>query len=292
MNLVFGERWLLAALLGFGGLSAFGQAPAVSAAPRQAHQTAAVWRPSHIVIVIDENHSYAEINHNPQAPFVNLLMRQGASFANYHGVEHPSLPNYLDLFSGSDQNHTSDSTDVTFASTNLATTLQRAHRTFRGYAENLPASDFKTSSAFPYAAKHAPWVLFNNVPQVDNQPFSKFPTDFRQLPTISFVIPNLLDDMHDGSVARGDAWLKQHLGRYARWAKTHNSLLVLTWDEDDYSASNTVPLVMVGAMVRPGLYQMPLNHYNLLRTVEDMYGLKPLGKSAGVQSIAGVWRKP
>lgn len=248
-------------------------------------------RPSHVVIVIEENHSYSEIQENTRTPYLKSLFQQGASFSNYHAVEHPSFPNYLDLFSGSDQKHVSDSTDLTVSQPNLAVDLAQHHFTFGGYAADLPATDLKSSSNYPYAPNHVPWVFFSNVPKTDSIPFSRFPKDFNQLPTVSFVIPNLGDDMHTGSVPTGDTWLKANLSRYITWAKTHNSLFVITWDEDDHSESNQVPMIMVGAMVKPGTYNMPLNHFSLLRTIEDMYGLAPLGKSVTAKPITDVWIK-
>ncbi|MCL6442863.1 MAG: hypothetical protein K6T83_05295, partial [Alicyclobacillus sp.] len=121
--------------------------------------------PAHIVIVVEENHAYGEIVGNPKAPYINRLMREGATFTNYHGVEHPSQPNYLDLFSGSNQGVTSDSCPHTFTAPNLASELRAAGGTFAGYAEDLPSLGFTgcsngrlgTAWGATYARKHSPW---------------------------------------------------------------------------------------------------------------------------------------
>lgn len=260
-----------------------------------------VWRgpvPEHVVIVIEENHSYAEIAGNPKAPYLNQLMRNGATLTNYHAVEHPSQPNYLDLFSGSNQGVTDDSCPHTFDAPNLASELRAAGLTFTGYAEDLPNAGFTGCNngvvglpiGATYARKHCPWINFSNVPADESQPFSAFPSDFSRLPTVAFVIPNLQHDMHDGTVDEADAWLKQHLDAYVRWAQRHNSLLIITWDEDDESADNRVPAIFVGPMVRPGQYAVAANHFSLLRTLEDMYHLPPLGRSRTVQPITAIWR--
>lgn len=110
------------------------------------------------------------------------------------------------------------------------------------------------------------------------------------MPTVAFVAPNLNNDMHDGTVAQGDSWLKANLGAYASWAMSHNSLLVVTWDEDDDSAGNRIPTVLVGPMVKTGSSAQKVNHYNLLRTLEEMYGLTYLGNSASVKAFANVWQ--
>ena len=60
-------------------------------------------RPDHVVIVIEENHSYSEIIGSSAAPYINSLAAQGALFTQSHATTHPSQPNYLHLFSGSNQ---------------------------------------------------------------------------------------------------------------------------------------------------------------------------------------------
>jgi len=261
-------------------------------------QSFAVKPPKHIVIVIEENHSYSEIAGNSKAPFIHSLMGQGATFTSYHGVEHPSQPNYLDLFSGSNQGVTSDACPHTFSTPNLASELVAAGLTFGGYSEDLPAVGYTGCNnghvywpaGATYARKHSPWVNFTNVPATDNLPFSDFPSHFSSLPTVSFVIPNLKHDMHSGSIATGDSWLRQNIKPYLEWAKTHDSLLIVTWDEDDKSASNTIPTFFVGPMIRTGTYPQTENHFALLRTIEALYGLPPLEQAANVAPITGIWK--
>jgi acid phosphatase len=96
--------------------------------------------------------------------------------------------------------------------------------------------------------------------------------------------------MHDGSVATGDAWMKSHLDAYAKWAKTHNSLLVVTFDEDDDAHGNRIFTTFVGQSVKVGQYGEHIDHYSLLRTLEDLYGLSCTGKACGAKAIADVWK--
>ena len=96
--------------------------------------------------------------------------------------------------------------------------------------------------------------------------------------------------MHSASVSQGDSWLKTHLDGYAQWAKTHNSLLIITWDEDDDLSNNHIPTIFVGSMVKAGHYSETINHYNVLRTPEDMYGLPYAGSSASATPITDVWQ--
>jgi len=96
--------------------------------------------------------------------------------------------------------------------------------------------------------------------------------------------------MHDCSVATGDTWIRDNLSGYITWANTHNSLLVLTFDEDDNHSDNHIPTLFVGPMVAPGKYAEKITHYNVLRTIEDMYGLAPLKKAGTAAPIIDVWR--
>ena len=117
-----------------------------------------------------------------------------------------------------------------------------------GFAESLPAPGSEDCRAGKYARKHVPWASFTNIPGSRSLPFSAFPapSNYAGLPTVSMVIPNLDNDMHDGSIAQGDQWLYQNLSQYAAWAKANNSLLILTWDEDDNTPRNQIPTVFYG----------------------------------------------
>ena len=140
-----------------------------------------------------------------------------------------------------------------------------------------------------YARKHSPWINFNTVPTASNQPFTAFPTDYSLLPTLSYVIPDLCNDMHNCDVATGDAWLQANLSGYVTWAKTHNSLLILTWDEDDSSAGNNIVTIFSGANLVSGFYAELTGHYRMLATLEAMYGLAPLGGAIAMTPITDIW---
>lgn len=253
--------------------------------------SAPVPKPSHVVVVMEENHSYSDIIGSGSAPYLNQLAKEGASFTASHAVTHPSEPNYMALFSGSTDGLTADSCPVTSSAANLGSELLAAGDTFKGYSEDLPSAGSTTCTSGNYARKHVPWANFTNVPGPDSVPFSSFPAGggYAGLPAVSFVIPNLQHDMHDGTIAQGDTWLKSNLGAYAQWAKTHDSLLIVTWDEDDNSENNQIPTIMVGARVKTGAYSENINHYNVLATLEQMYGLPKAGSSASASPITDVW---
>jgi hypothetical protein len=244
-----------------------------------------------VVIAIFENKAYQDVAGNPRAPYLRGLLGRSAVFTEATGVTHPSQPNYLALFSGSTQGVTDDHCPVRLGDRpNLASQLIAAGRTFAGYSEDLPSVGYGGCGAGRYAAKHNPWADFNNVPASANQPFTAFPIDFGTLPTVAFVVPNLCNDTHDCDVATGDRWAAAHLDAYLRWADAHNSLLIVTFDENDGSPGNRILSMFAGANVKAGNYAEPVTHYRVLRTVESFYDLAPLGQAAATTPITDVWR--
>jgi acid phosphatase len=243
-------------------------------------------------VAIEENHGYADIIGSSSAPYINSLASQGASFTDSHAIRHPSEPNYLALFAGSTFGVTNDACPVNVSGPDLGGELIAKSNTFAGYSESMPSVGFTgcSSSDRLYARKHNPWVNFSDVPASANQPFTNFPTDFTKLPTVSIVVPNLQNDMHDGTIKQGDNWLKDHLSSYVQWAKTHNSLFVLTWDEDDGSDTNQIVTIFVGDHVRAGQYSETINHYNVLSTIEGLYGLPYTRSASEGLVIKDVWQ--
>jgi len=264
----------------------------VSAAPTSV--AAALPRYDHVVVVMEENESDSRIYGDSRAPYLNQLKDGGVYFTQSFAVTHPSQPNYLALFSGATQGVDDDSCPHTFNSGDLGSQLRAAGLTFAGYAEGLPQAGADACHAGRYARKHVPWSNFSALPAAaTNLTFAAFPSDFNQLPTVSFVIPDLCNDMHNCGPAAGDSWLRKNLGAYAQWARTHNSLLIVTWDEDDRSRrDNRIATILYGAHLKSGATAQHITHFSVLRTLEDMYGLAPLGAAAAASSIAEIWDAP
>jgi hypothetical protein len=262
--------------------------PSASAAP------VPLPRPDHVLVVVMENKDPGEIIGNPAAPYLTGLARAGANFTDAHAETHPSQPNYLALFSGSTQGVTDNGCGHRLTAPNLGSALLAAGYTFAGYSEALPAAGSTVCTAGRYARKHSPWVNFTDLPgATTNLPASTLGTEWDRLPTVAFLTPDLCHDMHDCPVSAGDAWAKATLGSYVDWASSHNSLLVLTFDESETrTQGNPIATVLAGPMVAPGRYPGRIDHYTLLRTIEDMYGLSPLGASADRNPITGIWRTP
>lgn len=268
-------------------------------------QEIVVPKPDHVVIVVLENTSYGAVLNANSAPYIKSLASDPANalFTNSFGLTHPSQPNYLMMFSGGSQGVSDDNLpkNLPFTAPNLASELIAHKYTFAGYAEQLPSEGSTVEYYGTYARKHSPWVNWqggttNGVPTSCNKPFSAFPSDYSQLPTISYVIPTLDHDMHDPAgtstaISNGDNWVKTHLDAYAQWAKTHNSLLIVTWDEDDNNQNNQITTIFIGQDVKGGKYNQKITHYNVLRTLEEMYGLNYVGNSSTASNVGDVWKR-
>src|SRR5256885_1027380 len=254
----------------------------VAAAFGIVHSGAAPPRYDHIVIVVEENRTVGQIiGDRVNAPYINTLADGGVRIGSMFSLLHPSQPNYLHMFSGDNQGVIDDNLPPSFSTVNTATypfrtpnmaaELIAAGFSFAAYSEELESAgatdwaDYDPHSAtnpgIYYRRKHVPWANWvakispmpaNQLPATVNLCFTNFPTDYSTLPTVSFVIPNQLHDMHDGSRKQGDDWLLANMDRYAKWAKTNNSLLIITWDEDDYNSINQIPTVLFGAGLRDG----------------------------------------
>jgi len=260
-------------------------------------------KPDHTVVVILENHSFDQIIGSSAAPYINSLANDTASvlFTASYAVAHPSQPNYLALYSGSTQGITNDAipTGNPFTTVNLGSQLLNSGKTFITYSEDLSATGFNGETSGYYARKHNPvtnWVGngINQVPATTNQPFTAFPTDFTLLPTVCFVVPNLQNDMHNGtnptSITTGDNWVSGNMNSYIQWAKGNNSLFILTFDENDNSVSNQVLTILTGQKIVPGIFSTRINHYSLLHTIEEMYGLPFIGDSVNNPPINLSWK--
>jgi phosphatidylinositol-3-phosphatase len=241
----------------------------------------------HIFLVIMENHSYDEIIGSSDAPYLNQLANRYGVATNYVSVAHPSLPNYLALTGGDTFGVTTDCTDCFQSAPNLAVDRVTASgRSWRAYLESMPSPGY-LGDAYPYMQKHNPFVYYDDVRTDPVQlarvvPASELAADIataQTTPAFGWITPNMLDDMHDGTVAQGDAWLSRQIPALLSapaWTE-QRSLLVITWDENDNSPGNQVATIVIADEVPAGFRSgVAYNHYSLLRTIEVAWGLAPL----------------
>ena len=274
---------------------------AVATVPTTVPSSVSVPDFTHVVVVVFENHEASSIAGNPDAPTFNALARRYGKLTDYDAVTHPSLPNYLALVSGSTQGITSDCTDCVVRARSLADTLAAAGKTWKTYAEDLPHPGFTGASAGRYAKKHDPFLYFRDVADSPVRrrhivPLPQFAVDLRRhrLPAFSLVVPNLCNDMHDCSVATGDAWLKAHIVPLVRSSQLRGGVVFVVFDEgtSDTGGGGRVLALALGPTVRRGsTFARATNHYGLLRTIEDAWRLPRLGLSSRGTPVGGIWKK-
>ena len=239
-----------------------------------------------------ENKAYGQIIGSSSAPYINGLLPAGGLGTNYYAVSHPSLPNYLSLVGGSTYGITSDCTTCWISASNIADNVEAASKSWRAYEESMPSPCF-VGDSYPYVQKHDPFIYFNDIRtnasrcQSHVVPFSQLGADLSSTsttPNYAFITPNSCNDMHDCSISTGDAWLSQHVPQIVSSPAftSQRSLLVLLWDEDDYTGTNQVPLIVVGSGVSANFRSTAsYNHYSTLRTIESSLALPTLTSNDG-----------
>ena len=251
----------------------------------------------HVVVIVFENKESTSVLGNRAAPTFNAYARRYARLTRYYGVAHPSLPNYLALVSGSTQRITNDCTTCSVDAQSLADTIEASGRTWKTYAEGLPAPGFLGAVKGRYAKKHNPFTYFRGITRDPARrarivPLTELARDVRAgaLPTFALVVPDLCHSMHDCHVSVGDAWLR---GQLVKFVKLPSTVVFVVFDEGSSSirgGGHTAALAL-GTSVRPGSRNLGLtSHYGLLRTIEQAWGLPLLGHSAHVAPITGIWR--
>lgn len=274
---------------------------AVSLAVSQA-QAGPVPPHDRVVVVVLENKSYDEVRNQPYA---QSLRAQGATFTNSFGVTHPSQPNYIALWAASllgVTNNNCPAPGSPFAAENLGHACEAAGLRWRAYSENLAVAgstacsyDGNASSGL-YTRKHEPWTQFSNLNHLNERPYTDLAADITasNLPNLVFIIPNNCHNSHNSAtpgcgVPDADAWLAANLPAVLA-ALGPRGLLILTWDEDDSSASNHILTVVVGPLVLHGVESSQLmTHYTLNRMICEALGLAPFAGGVGEASIANVW---
>jgi len=236
---------------------------------------------AHIFTIVMENHNYNEvIGNTAQAPYENSLLSQYGLATNYSAVSHPSLPNYLALVGGSTFGISTDCTDSFVASPSIVNQIEASGRTWKSYQESMPAPCF-VGDSYPYMHKHNPFLYFNDIRTnpVECQkdvPFTQLAPDLTSVsttPNYAFITPNMCNDTHDCPIQSGDQWLAQTIPMILRSPAftQQNSVLFLTYDEDDNGA-NQVPTMVIANTTNnvPAGFRsvVAYTHYSLLKTIE------------------------
>ena len=242
----------------------------------------------HVFVIVMENHGYDQVWNTSSSPYITSLGNQFVRATNYHASIHPSLPNYLQLYSGDNYGITSDcspSLMCHISATNLADNLEAKGLTWKAYMESMPAPCTVTESG-NYYPKHDPFVYFDDIRNDSARcaahvvPYTALAADLTlaaTTPNFVWISPDICNDMHNCSVATGDTWLKNNVPPIlsSPACTTDKCLVILTWDEDDNKLGNQVLTIFAGSAARTGgaTSDVSYTHFSTLRTIEDIFGL-------------------
>jgi hypothetical protein len=291
-----GPRWILASLtIGLGLVPAGAPAAAM-------RTTGDLPRFSRVVVVILENHEYGQVLGNPDAPFINALAESGGLAESYYGIMHPSLPNYLSLTGGSTFGIRRDCPDCLVGGENIVDQLESAGISWKAYMEDMPEPCFWPAYRGLYDKDHNPFMHYTDVATVWSRcrrvvPATQLVRDEStgSLPRFVWLTPNICHNMHNCRVGRGDRYLSETLPPLIS-SLGASGVLFLTFDEGtsdkgccQYAEGGHVVTILVGPGVRPGhVSSVKYDHYSMLRTIEDAWGLPELGHAGDPASAAMV----
>jgi len=295
---------------------------AMAAAKAKAHHF------DRVVIIVLENGDYeVAVQDNNLA----ALAAKGASFSNFHALFHPSYPNYLAMVAGTDfgihrRGRFLADKQVNFpndaAHKTIADRLMAAGLDFKNYAEELPEGNcpfhidnqhVAKRKAGDYVRRHVPFMSFREVQQkwcdrvvrVDSTKSTSllggddaFVRDAKTgLVAYSFYTPNMDDDGHNTNVGVAGAWLSRFLEKSFPEKLRKGTLVIVTFDESDRNADNRIYTLFLGDMVKeaseldPKVLDRHYTHYNVLRTIEDNFGLEPLNEGdRDAAPITDIWK--
>jgi phospholipase C len=290
------------------GITAVTTTTAKAAGPCGTVTTAPTYQ--HVIWIWMENHSYSDIIGSSSAPYINSLAGECGLATNYHNLSHPSLPNYVGAPTGLDvvslKPFKSDCNPSKKCSTS-ATSIFGQGETWKAYEESMPSNCAQSNSG-EYAVRHNPppyLTSLSGCPTLD-VPYTALAGDLSggTLPAFSFITPNLIDDMHDGTIAQGDSWLAANVPAIlSSSAYTSGTTAVfITWDEgsggrsgEDCSTNtadescHVVTIVISPSTVAGSTSGTLFNHYSLLGTTEQLLGLPLLGQAASTATMTSAF---
>jgi hypothetical protein len=241
-----------------------------------------------------ENKEYGSVIGPGDAPYTNALARRYTLLTNEYAITHPSLPNYLALIAGSTFGVSSDCTDCYQNGLNLVDQLEAKGVSWKAYMQDMPAPCYQGAFGGNYAKKHNPFMYFDDIRGNSERchkivPFTELSRDLKDgsLPRFSFITPNLCNDTHDCPVSVGDRFLRSLLPELMR-ALRPRGIVILTYDEGDTDAGccaeargGHVATIIAGpGATRRERITTQLDHYSLLKLIEDQWGLAHLGRAA------------
>jgi acid phosphatase len=238
----------------------------------------------HVFLLVEENHGFSDVIGNSSMPYLNSLAAQNGLAMQYFANTHPSIGDYFMLTTGKIESN-DDSFSGTVPDDNLVRELKSVGKSWKSYAEDLPSAGYTGGDVYPYTRRHNPFAYFSDVLNDSTQaanlvPFSQFASDLANntLPDFSFILPDLLDDAHDGSLAQADLWLNQNVAPLlASVAFQKDGLLIITFDEaedsDTAHGGGHIATVIVSPKAKSGFQSQTLyQHESVLRLILSALG--------------------
>lgn len=269
---------------GGGGFTQFPD-PAPLPTPKPAPPAGPVTQYNHVFLVVEENHSFSEVVGNASMPYYNSLVSNYGLATQYFANTHPSIGNYFVLTTGQIVTNNEAVAPPTVTADNIVREILAAKKTWKSYAESLPSVGYLGGDVFPYAQHHNPFVFLQDAidpTQVNNiVPFTQFATDLanNQLPNFSYILPNQLNNAHDGTLAQADAWLQQNIAPLISSATFQkDGLLIIVFDESDFidlqNGGGHVATLVISAHAKKGFQSTTLyQHQSTLREILHALGI-------------------
>ncbi len=245
------------------------------------------------MVLFDENRTQAQVTTPGGSMYMPYLTGLGTTYAHtthYTAQQHPSLPNYFAVLSGSTQGAATDcGTNTNLCATpedNIFHQLEASGGSWQGWAESMPTNCAKADKQ-PYVVHHAPAPYFTDLLTCAT---NDFPLNINAVPAITgnytFITPNNNNNAHGSLGAAGDPivadnWLKSLMGQLMSQSAYLNgsTLIVLTWDEG-VGSNQTIFTVLVNPRFSGITLNGAYNHYSTLRLTEELLGLPLLGNAA------------
>lgn len=254
-------------------------------------------RSNHVVVVVEENHSFESVINNSSMPYLNSLAAQYGLALRYYGNVHPSIGNYFMMTTGQLLT-TADGWPGTVYADNIVRQIVHAGKTWKVYAQSLPSVGYIGPDQFPYVRHHNPMAYFSDVKNSQTErlrlvPSTEFANDVRNehLPTLSFLIPDELHDAHSGSLSTADQWLKYKIAPLlANRVFQEDGILIITFDESNstdltHGGGHVATVVIGPKVIRRKKTTTFYQHQSLLRTIELALGLPTIAAAKTANSL-------
>jgi phosphatidylinositol-3-phosphatase len=239
----------------------------------------------HVFLIVEENHGFSSVIGNPDMPYFNSLASQNGLATQYFANTHPSIGNYFMLTTGQIETNDDSFTGV-ISDDNLVRELIKASISWKSYAESLPQTGYTGGNTGSYLQRHNPFSFFSDVVNDPAQaanlvPFSQFAGDLAagNLPAFTYIVPNVQDDAHNGTLAQADQWLQQNIQPLLDSALFQkDGLLIITWDEaedsDTAHGGGRIATLIISPKAKAGFQSQTFyQHQSALRLILSSLGV-------------------